>query len=161
MKLFKDKDGTLIEGRHALAEYIRDTRGRATEHGNGYKTACTTACLSALDIPRDSYRYCQTLGDMKRILSRRGFSHRSVTSYIKQLKVKTVYQLSQAIKKGKLPRPDLTKVYIIAVAGHVMMLNGQGRLWEDTAPDYTKGKQILQVIEVTSKNHRRRYDANM
>jgi len=133
------------------ADSKREWRIKAAAHiekeqpGRGYKTACTSAVLYYLGIDEDTYRYSQSLPDVKRLASRK-WSIRSCKSSVSR-KPFTVAELKHAIKDGKVKAWS----YIVSIRGHVLALDRHGDVAVDTDPRKRDRRRVEGVYAVDIK----------
>lgn len=117
---------------------------KITEHimyGRGTKTVCVSTCLSYLGIAPDQYSYTSSAKNIKayeNVLRKFGYSVRSRATEFKLKKYHqtTMTELKQAIRKSKYGKTDLFLVHgIQSKSAHLMILNGNGEMIIDTAPN--------------------------
>ena len=108
------------------------------------KTICVGRVLERLGIPQSSYKFTWNERTKKNvwkgILNRKGFSYRSVRSKFKKgrISVAHVRRLASSVLDETL--------FIIQVKGHVLMINGKGRVIVDT--DYREKRDCREVLGI-------------
>ena len=113
---------------------------------------CVEACLTALGVPRSSYRWTWNGRDnvWTGILRRHGFAVRSRKSAVRAPKGKrvTVGTLRAAIQAGRLDNVPDGAMFIARVKSHVLLLDRQGRTVVDTDPRVRDRRTLLSVVAV-------------
>lgn len=105
---------------------------------NTNKNWCALRVAQACGVA-DATRYLHTISDIKRALATR-WNYRSRKS---AFKATTVKQYQKAIA-NKAIEAGLSG-YVVIVQGHVLLLNKQGEVHVDTAPEHTSRKPVQQI----------------
>lgn len=111
-------------------------------HCGGFKTGCTSSVLGFYGIDKNSFKYCQTLPDMIRILNRNGFSAKNIGKKKESKKVigRAVKNLNKFI--------FIPGFYLITVRCHVLLAyvsnDGQVSFPVDTDPR-AEGKDLRRI----------------
>ena len=136
----------MINTRLILAKII--TQGKSEEaiqnHGNGYKTVCTSSVLRYFRVYRSDFRYSQTSDDVVKILRRKGFTVRSRFSSIKR--GSTVGSVRKQLKK----RTEEGLGYLIQVEGHMLLLDINGQTIVDT-DERLRDKRKIKAIYLAQR----------
>lgn len=119
-------------------------------HKNGNrKTVCVGACLHAIGIPQKTYKHTWNektkKNTWKSILNRNGFSYRSVRSKFQKGRISV-----QNVKNNASKVLDQT-LFIIVVKGHILMINGDGRVKVDTFPCEGSDCRIVEAVYELSR----------
>jgi len=122
---------------------------------DGLRTPCTSAVLRYLGVT--NWRYSQHMIDMTRILRNNGYAVRSRRSQagltIKPEGCPTVSQLRKMIKTNKVEgvikegREMITQ-YVVAVNGHVLLLDWTGATVVDTDPRGGDRRRVRAIYAV-------------
>jgi len=127
-----------------LSDHVRRANGTV-------KTVCVTACLTSLGIPVTAFRntYNGRRNTWDSVLRRNGYAVRSRKSQLP--KGCTVGKARTLIANRIAPRDPAGTRYLIAVPGHLLMLNAQGQTVVDTAPRKRDRRRITYVVAVFPK----------
>lgn len=110
------------------------------EYGKGTKTVCVSTCLSFLGIAPNQYSYTSSSKNItayENVLRKFGYAVRSRASEFKLKKyLTTMTALRKAIKGSNYTKVDMFIVHgIKSKSAHLMVLNGEGSIIIDTAPN--------------------------
>jgi hypothetical protein len=108
----------------------------------GDSTICASACLAALGVTCDRYRYAQRCEDIVAILRRQGFTVRDCR---KELPMVSADRLVIPITK----LPFKSARYLLRVAGHVLLVASDGTTLADTCPSL-RNRLVTHVYRITS-----------
>lgn len=117
------------------------------------KTVCVTACLTALGVPVESFKYTGSIADNRReaILRKHGYAVRSRMSKLPSRP--TMGKVRTAIKT-KMNDPAGTR-YLVIQRGvsycHCVLLNAQGETIVDTAPRKRDKRKVISIKAVFPK----------
>ena len=127
-----------------LATHVRRSNG--TE-----KTVCVTACLTSLGIPVGAFRntWNGRRNTWDGVLRRNGYAVRSRLSQLP--KGCTVGKARKLIANRIAQRDPAGTRYLIAVPGHLIMLNAQGQTVVDTAPRKRDRRRVTLLVAVFPK----------
>lgn len=118
-----------------------------SQHCEGYKTFCTCAVLAFYGIEKESFRFCQWVKDMVRILNRDGFSAKVIHTK-KGIKGKPVYSLPSLVGPG---------FYLVQTYAHVCLayVDNSGKLSFPVETNTPHGKKnyrkIITLHRITAK----------
>ncbi len=111
---------------------------------NTNKNWCALRVAQACGV-HEATRYLHTVNDLKRALSTR-WNYRSRKS---AFKTNTVKQYPKALANQAMEAG--LAGYVVIVSGHVLLLNKEGEVHTDTAPEHTARKEVQAIYGLFRK----------
>ena len=120
-------------------------------HGKGIKTVCVSTVLNYLGISPDTYTYTSSHKNADAwiaVLQRNGYSVRSRNSEFGIKKYPTMTTFKHSLKKSDYTKDDrfLVSGYQAKTA-HLMLLDGNGNMIIDTAPNSRWRIMEVRIVE--------------